>query len=159
MGPKSQLDRWILSLHFPNYEKLKCFVETFTSYNQILIFEEQLWMPYKDFYIWYRPVPSREHFLQNLNFKRTKLFWEFSVFYYFISKLVGFGLACAPLRCAHPSFWAHYHVKRGAARPQPIAASLLHIHRPKNINLLFPETKASFRPKLGPPGTHIFPLG
>ncbi len=30
---------------------------------------------------------------------------------------MGFGLACAPVRCAHPSFWVHYHAKRGAARP------------------------------------------
>ncbi len=41
-----------------------------------------------------------------------------------ISKLVGFGPACAPVRCAHPSFGAHYHNKQGAARPPPIAASL-----------------------------------
>jgi hypothetical protein len=32
-------------------------------------------------------------------------------------KLVGFGRACAPVRCAHPSFWAHFHAKQGAARP------------------------------------------
>jgi hypothetical protein len=31
--------------------------------------------------------------------------------------LVGFGRACAPVRCAHPSFWAHRHAKQGAARP------------------------------------------
>jgi hypothetical protein len=31
--------------------------------------------------------------------------------------LVGFGRACAPVRCAHPYFWAHRHAKRGAARP------------------------------------------
>jgi hypothetical protein len=24
-----------------------------------------------------------------------------------IEKLVGFGRACAPVRCAHPSFWTH----------------------------------------------------
>ncbi len=24
-----------------------------------------------------------------------------------IFKLVGFGRACAPVRCAHPSFWTH----------------------------------------------------
>jgi hypothetical protein len=35
------------------------------------------------------------------------------------NQLVGFGRACAPVRCAHPSFWAHYHAKRGAARPPP----------------------------------------
>jgi hypothetical protein len=64
------------------------------------------------------------------------LFLLFSYMYI----LVGFGRACAPLRCAHLSFlsslphkkgrcapprlrartclfWAHYHTKRGAARP------------------------------------------
>jgi hypothetical protein len=45
--------------------------------------------------------------------------------------LVGFGLACAPVRCAHSSFWTHCHGKRGAARPPPIAASLLLIRSPK----------------------------
>jgi hypothetical protein len=38
--------------------------------------------------------------------------------------LVGFGLACAPVRCAHPSFWAHCHAKRGAARPPPRPSQL-----------------------------------
>jgi hypothetical protein len=52
-------------------------------------------------------------------------------------KLVGFGRACAPVRCAHPSFWAHCHPKRGAARPPPsIAASLLLI-RPPNIYKIY----------------------
>jgi hypothetical protein len=36
--------------------------------------------------------------------------------------LVGFGRACAPVRCTHPSFRAHKHAKR--AQP-PIGASLL----------------------------------
>jgi hypothetical protein len=40
------------------------------------------------------------------------------------------------VRCVHPSFWAHWHCKRGAARP-PVAASLL----PPPKNKLFPETK------------------
>jgi hypothetical protein len=31
--------------------------------------------------------------------------------------LVGFGRACAPMRCAHPSFWALCHTQQGAARP------------------------------------------
>jgi hypothetical protein len=45
--------------------------------------------------------------------------------------LVGFGRACAPVRCAHPSFWVHCHAKRGAARSSPpIAASLLLIRPP-----------------------------
>ncbi len=30
---------------------------------------------------------------------------------------MGFGRACAPVRCAHPSFWAHCHAHRGASRP------------------------------------------
>ncbi len=30
---------------------------------------------------------------------------------------MGFGRACAPVRCAHPSFGALKHVQRGAARP------------------------------------------
>jgi hypothetical protein len=57
--------------------------------------------------------------------------------------LVGFGRACAPVRCAHPSFWALKHAQRGAARPPPIAASLL---------LIYPPPKLSLRPELGPPG-------
>ncbi len=44
---------------------------------------------------------------------------------------MGFGLACAPVRCAHQSFWGICHAKRGAARPPLIAASLLHIRTPK----------------------------
>ncbi len=43
-----------------------------------------------------------------------------------LNKLVDFGLACAPVRCAHLSFWGICHAKRGAARPP-----LLHIHTPK----------------------------
>ncbi len=31
-------------MNFPNYEKLKSFVETFATYNSTLIIEEQLWM-------------------------------------------------------------------------------------------------------------------
>ncbi len=52
-----------------------------------------------------------------------------------IYSLVGFGLACAPVRCAHPSSWAHWHAKRGAARPPPNAALLLHIHCPLTAKL------------------------
>ncbi len=64
-------------------------------------------------------------------------------------KLVGFGPACAPVRCAHPSFGAHYHNKQGAARPPSIAASLPFIYPPK----------LSLRSELEPPGADIFPLG
>ncbi len=42
-----------------------------------------------------------------------------------------FCRACAPVRCAHPSFWAHCHAKQGAARPPAIAASLLFLRIPK----------------------------
>ncbi len=46
----------------------------------------------------------------------------------FLSKtflvLVDFGRACAPVRCAHPSFLAHCHPKRGAARPPPCPSQL-----------------------------------
>jgi hypothetical protein len=53
-------------------------------------------------------------------------------------QLVGFGLACAPVRCAHPSFWTHYHAQRGAARP-PAHRSFA--APPKIKNKLFPEIK------------------
>jgi hypothetical protein len=43
-----------------------------------------------------------------------------------IKRLVGFGLVCAPVHCAHPSFWL-INTPHGALRalPPPIAASLL----------------------------------
>jgi hypothetical protein len=55
MESKSRLDRWIFKLYFPNYEKLKSFKETFTPYNQIFTFEEQLGtcMCNFNFYIWH----------------------------------------------------------------------------------------------------------
>ena len=50
---------------------------------------------------------------------------------------MGFGRACAPVRCAHPSFLTHCHLKRGAAHPSPpIAASLLLI-RPLKIFTIY----------------------
>ncbi len=67
--------------------------------------------------------------------------------------LVGFGRACAPVRCAHPSFWAYSHPKRGAAHPPPIAASLL---AQKYKNKVFPDTKClPSGPNSGRQG-HIF---
>jgi hypothetical protein len=49
-------------------------------------------------------------------------------------KLVGFGRACAPVRCAHPSYWSYYHAKRGAARPPPALRSFAASYfTPKNI--------------------------
>jgi hypothetical protein len=43
----------MFSIYFPNFEKLKSFVETLTPYNQILILEEQLCkcISNMDFYI------------------------------------------------------------------------------------------------------------
>ncbi len=52
--------------------------------------------------------------------------------------LVGFGRACAPVRCAHLSFWANCHAQRGAARP-PAHRSFAAPQKYKNT--LFPETK------------------
>jgi hypothetical protein len=49
--------------------------------------------------------------LQRIN---LRLKGSFVLYYY---KLVGFGRACAPVRCAHPSFWAQCHIKPDAARP------------------------------------------
>ncbi len=52
-------------------------------------------------------------------------------------KLVGFGRACAPVNCAHPSFWALCHAQQGAARPPPISFAA-----PPKIKIkLFPEKK------------------
>jgi hypothetical protein len=42
--------------------------------------------------------------------------WRRSLLLYLI--LVGFGRACAPVRCAHPSFWAHA-VPNGVLRAPP----------------------------------------
>jgi hypothetical protein len=39
--------------------------------------------------------------------------------------LVGFGRACAPVRCAHPSFWLIYTPNGALRAPPDIAASLL----------------------------------
>ena len=47
---------------------------------------------------------------------------------------MGFGLACAPVRCEHPSFWTHCHAQRGAARPPPVYRSFAASYStPKNI--------------------------
>jgi hypothetical protein len=47
-------------------------------------------------------------------------------FHLVLYKLVGFGLACAPVRCAHPSFWAKKHAKRALRAPA-------HRSFPKNL--------------------------
>ena len=69
--------------------------------------------------------------------------------------LVGFGLACAPVRCAHPSFWAHCYAQLGAARP-PAHRSYA---APLEIKIDYFQNKmSSFRPELGPLGAYIFSL-
>jgi hypothetical protein len=45
---------------------------------------------------------------------------------------VGFGRACAPVRCAHPSFWVHHHAKRGAVRPPAHRSFAVSYSIPKN---------------------------
>jgi len=64
--------------------------------------------------------------------------------------LVGFGRACAPVRCAHPSFWAHCHPKRGAARPPCPSQLRCFSFDPqkyiKSIQLGPPTSKAFFTP-------------
>ena len=50
--------------------------------------------------------------------------------------LVGFGPACAPVRCAHPSFLVHCH-----PLSPPIAASLLLIS-PQKIHKIYPTWAA-----------------
>ncbi len=56
--------------------------------------------------------------------------WEYKL-------LVGFGLACAPVRCAHPSFWGIKHAKRALCAPAHRSFAA-----PPKIykNKLFPET-------------------
>ncbi len=57
--------------------------------------------------------------------------------------LVGFGRACAPVRCAHPSFWAHCHAQRALrATPHRSFAAPPKIKRSTNSRnkmLPFPE--------------------
>ncbi len=62
---------------------------------------------------------------------------------------MGFGRACAPVRCAHPSSWVHYHAKRGAARPPPPRPSQLHC-------FLFYPQKYIKSVELGPPTSRAF---
>jgi hypothetical protein len=47
---------------------------------------------------------------------------------------VGFGRACAPVRCAHPSLWVHCHAKTGRCAPPPANRSFAASYsNPKNI--------------------------
>ncbi len=62
--------------------------------------------------------------------------------------LVGFGGACAPVSCAHPSFWAHCQAKQGAARPPLPRTSQLRC-------FLFDPPKKIKTIKLGPPASLI----
>jgi hypothetical protein len=62
--------------------------------------------------------------------------------------LVGFGRACAPMRCAHPSFWALCHAQRGAARPSAYRSFAA---PPKQKKTISRNKMSPSRPKLGPP--------
>ncbi len=68
--------------------------------------------------------------------------------------LVGFGRPCAPVRCAHPSFWTHCHPKGGAARPSP-PSQLFLIRSPPKIKSI--ETPAAC--VKGFPENICFPTG
>jgi hypothetical protein len=65
---------------------------------------------------------------------------------------VGFGRACAPVRCAHPSSWAHCHAKRGAAPPH------LPAHRSFAVSYFTPKNILNLsnlgRPRQGPFSFH-----
>ena len=50
--------------------------------------------------------------------------------YYFL--LVGFGRACAPVRCAHPSFGTHCHAKRALRAPPAHRSFAASYSTPKN---------------------------
>jgi hypothetical protein len=56
-------------------------------------------------------------------------------FCFFIHILVGFGRACAPVRCAHPSFWALCHAQRGAAPPSTHRSFAAPAKQKKNVSL------------------------
>ncbi len=51
-------------------------------------------------------------------------------YWYSYYRLVGFGLACAPVRGAHPSFWAHCLPKRGGAWPPTRPSQLWSMRSP-----------------------------
>ncbi len=62
---------------------------------------------------------------------------------------MGFGRACAPVRCAHPSFWAHGRSERGAAGSPP--------PRPLQLRcFLFDPQKYIKSIELGPPTSRAF---
>jgi len=72
----------------------------------------------------------------------------------FYRLLVGFGRACAPGRCAHPSFWAQSYAQRGAAGPP---AHRSYAAPSKIKNRLFPETKCfPSGPNLAARGVYFF---
>jgi hypothetical protein len=75
---------------------------------------------------------------------------------YYSPSLVGFGRACAPVRCAHPSFWVHCQDKGELRAPPPRPSQLRCSPKNKKYsgNKMLP-----FCPELGPPGAYVFPLG
>ncbi len=59
---------------------------------------------------------------------------------------MGFGRACAPVRCAHPSFWVHCHTNRGAAPTPPSQLRCFSFDPHKYIKSI----------QLGPPTSNAF---
>ncbi len=55
-------------------------------------------------YKFYVKAEKKKILIENSAVKGLSFTSEFSGNY---TVLVGFGRACAPVRCAHPSFWAH----------------------------------------------------
>ncbi len=63
-----------------------------------------------------------------------------------LCKLVVFGRACAPVCCAHPSFWSHCHAQRDAACPPAY----------RSIAAFIYPSKLSMRSELDCPGRISF---
>ncbi len=58
---------------------------------------------------------------------------------------VGFGRACAPRHCAHPSFYAHLQPQRGAAPPSPNPSPLLinYLYTTMRLEIIFRSLSSS----------------
>jgi hypothetical protein len=99
---------------------------------------------------------SDEEMEMGLGERRRINVWYECMYVLKYEKLVGFSRACAPVRCAHPSFWALCHAQRGAARP---SAHRSFAAPPKQKITISRNKMSPSRPKLGPPVAYIFPLG
>ncbi len=121
----------------------RSFLKHFVQYNRSLVFKYQ-----RNLYFF----PENQHFkntlidyahhrkvgnlplLSKLAIHPSSIHWTVPQVIYHI--LVGFGRACAPVRCADPSFWAHCN----APAPAPAHRSFAATPEIKKIDL-FPETK------------------